>query len=134
MLARLLVAALVLGASFAAYGAWKRPPRRVSAGRSGAVDLEELGVHGPAIVQFTAPYCAPCRAAAPLLERAAGHAGLAFEQVDVEERPDVAHRYGIRTVPTILVADRSGQVLASWTRLPMDSDLAEATARARSLG
>ena len=104
----LLVAGLVL-----AYWAWRRPPRRLV-----RLDLRDVGLDGPAIVQFTSPTCAPCRKAAPVLAEAAERVGLRFAQIDVADRPDLAGRYGIRTVPTIVVASRGGTVVASWTSLP----------------
>jgi thioredoxin-like negative regulator of GroEL len=53
-----------------------------------------------------------------------------FAQVDVGERPDMASRYGIRTLPTIVVADAGGEVMEAWTALPGDGALEEAVRRA----
>ena len=50
--------------------------------------------------------------------------------MDVGERPEVARRYGIRTVPTIVVAERTGRVLGKWTALPADGEIGRAAARA----
>jgi len=127
MLARLLIAALFLGVAFAAYAAWKRPPRRLS-----RLDLAELGVRGPAIVQFSMQNCAPCRAAVPHLTAAADAANVGYEHVDLDERPDLAQRYGIRTVPTIVVAAGSGEILGKWTRLPQNGEVSEAAEKARA--
>jgi thioredoxin-like negative regulator of GroEL len=52
--------------------------------------------------------------------------GVRFVQVDVGERPDVARRYGIRTLPTIVVAGGAGEVVGAWTALPVDGTLEEA--------
>jgi thiol-disulfide isomerase/thioredoxin len=106
---------------------WRRPPRRLASG-----DLGPLGVADPAVVQFTSPSCAPCRAAAPHLRRAADQVGIPYLQVDVAERPDLAATLGIRTVPTIAVAGAGGQIVEVWTALPPLAELAEATRRARS--
>ena len=108
-----------------AYVLWKRPPRRLV-----ALDLEELGVEGPALVQFTTRYCAPCRAARPELEAAAGRASIRYTQIDVGERPEVARRYGVRTVPTIVVAARSGRVHGKWTAMPAAAEISAAAIRA----
>ena len=105
--------------------AWRRPPARLR-----RLDLGALGLGGPAIVQFTSPTCGPCKAAAPRLADAAGRAGMEFAQVDVTERPDVSRRYGIRSLPTIVVAGQSGAVVSSWTALPGDGALDEAVRRA----
>lgn len=125
MITRLLIAAAVVGTAFLAYTAWVRPPRRLT-----RVDLGWLGLSGPAIVQFSTPSCGPCRTARPRLEEAARQAGTAFGQVDVAARPDVARRYGIRRVPTIVVTGRSGRVLGAWTRLPDPQELHSVAAAA----
>ena len=125
MALRLLLALAALAAVAAVYVLWKRPPRLRS------VDLAGIGVRGPAIVEFTAPQCAPCRAAVPHLEAAARDSGVPLVQVNVAERPDLARSHRIRTVPTIVVAGRSGRVLGAWTRLPEGDGVLEAARSAR---
>ena len=129
MLVRLVLVLVVLRALGVGYVLWRRPPRRL---RGSHLDLEGLGIRGPAIVQFTAPYCAPCRAAAPRLAEVAGDARVGFAQVDVGQRPDVARALRIRTVPTIAVADGGGRVLGVWTGLPSTGEIAELASRARA--
>lgn len=126
MMERLAIAAGVFVSVAVAYALWKRPPGR----RLQRLDLRDLGVYGPAVVQFSTRYCAPCKTARPHLIAAAERAGVTYAQVDVGERPEVARRYGIRTVPTIVVAERSGRVLGKWTALPADGEIARTAARA----
>ncbi len=126
MLLRLAVAGGVVLLVLAALALWRRPPRRLN-----RVDLRQLGVPGPAIVQFSAAYCAPCRAAAPRLREVAERSEVPYVQVDVGERPEVARRHGIRTVPTIAVAGRDGRVFGVWTALPKNGEIADAALRAR---
>ncbi len=123
----LLVA--LFGAVATGYLLWRRPPRRLHGLR---LDLGSLGIAGPAIVQFTTRYCAPCKAAVPHLARAAEQTGLSFAQVDVGARPDLARSYAIRTVPTIAVADGGGKVLGVWTALPANGEIVEAASRAKA--
>lgn len=58
----------------------------------------------PVVVDIFADWCGPCRAIAPLLERAAElYAGrLKFLKVDIDQDPDVAERYQVTGVPTLL--------------------------------
>ena len=58
----------------------------------------------PVMVDFWAVWCAPCRAIAPYVEQiATEYDGRAIVgKVDIEQCPDIASRYGIRNIPTIL--------------------------------
>jgi thiol-disulfide isomerase/thioredoxin len=125
MLVRLVIAAVVVAASFGAYAAWKRPPRKL-----GRLSLTDLGLTGPAIVQFSTRNCAPCHMAQPKLIETAELASVEYAQIELDDRPEVANRYGIRTVPTIAVTGAQGQVLGVWTRLPENGEILEAARRA----
>ena len=58
----------------------------------------------PVMVDFWAVWCAPCRAIAPFVEQIAtefeGRATVG--KVDIEQCPEIANRFGIRNIPTIL--------------------------------
>lgn len=121
---RILVALSVLLVAYWALVLWRRPPRRLAGASLGGVGIREA-----AVVQFTTRTCGPCRAAVTQLREAAELAGVVYRQIDVGDRPDVARRLGIRTVPTVVVTDGDGRVRRTWTEVPDHRELASATGR-----
>jgi thioredoxin 1 len=68
-------------------------------------DETVLAADVPVIVDLWAEWCPPCHAVAPVLDEiAAEHEGrLRVTKVDVDAQPEVAARYGVMTLPTLLV-------------------------------
>lgn len=68
-------------------------------------DRTVLGSDAPVLVDFYADWCAPCRMVAPFVdELASRHVGrLLVTKVDTDRAPDVAMKYGIRSIPTLIV-------------------------------
>jgi thioredoxin 1 len=60
--------------------------------------------HSFAVVDFWAPWCAPCRVFAPVIAAAAGrHPALLFGKVNTEAEPELASYFGIRSIPTLMI-------------------------------
>ena len=68
-------------------------------------ETEVLGADKPVLVDFWAPWCGPCRMVGPEVEAvAAEYAGRAnVVKINVDEQPELAGRYGIMSIPTIIV-------------------------------
>ena len=68
-------------------------------------ESEVLKSSVPVLVDFTATWCGPCRALAPIVEKIADEfeGKVKVGKLDIDESPGVTAKYGIRSVPTVLV-------------------------------
>jgi thioredoxin 1 len=68
-------------------------------------DTEVLKSETPVIVDFWAEWCGPCRAVSPILDQIADERSdeLRVVKVNIDEEPELAHRYGILSIPTIVL-------------------------------
>jgi len=75
-------------------------------------NFDEVTKEGVSLVDFWAPWCGPCRMIAPVIEElAAEYEGKAnICKVNTDEEQDIAVKYGIRSIPTILFF-KNGEVV-----------------------
>ena len=68
-------------------------------------DEQVLGADKPVLVDFWAEWCGPCLRVAPVLEEIAGEQAeqLTIAKVNVDDNPELAQRYHVMSIPTMLV-------------------------------
>ena len=81
-------------------------------------DSEVLKADLPVLVDFTATWCGPCKALAPIVDKIADEfeGKIKVGKVDIDAAPEVAAKYCVRSVPTVIVF-RGGQKSGSQVGL-----------------
>ncbi len=82
---------------------------------------------GVALVDFWAPWCGPCRMQGPIIEQvASGIGGKALvAKVNVDEAPETATRFGIRSIPTLIVL-KDGKPFKTFVGVQQSAELVAA--------
>ena len=84
-------------------------------------DQQVLASDVPVLVDFWAEWCPPCRQLLPVIEKidAASEGNYRVVKVNVDEAPELAERYGVQSIPTLIVF-RDGE--ATETRIGLQSE------------
>ena len=88
-------------------------------------ETDVLNANLPVLVDYWAEWCGPCRMIAPILDEIANsYAGkLKVAKVNVDENRDIATKYGIRGIPTLMIF-KDGNIAATKVGALSKSQLA----------
>jgi thioredoxin 1 len=89
-------------------------------------EADVLNSDKPALVDFWAEWCGPCKMIAPLLDEAASEYSdrMSVVKLNVDENPNVAQKFGIRSIPTLILF-KDGAVQAQKLGAMSKSQLSE---------
>lgn len=72
---------------------------------------EVLGSDTPVLVDFFATWCGPCKMLSPILEQVAEESDkVKIVKTDIDENMDIAEKYGIMSIPTLIMFDKGEEI------------------------
>lgn len=93
--------------------------------------FDEGVASGVSLVDFWAPWCGPCRMQGPIVEEIASKVGdsAIVATVNVDEAPQIAARFNIRSIPSIVILS-DGEVVKQFTGVQSEETLLDALSAA----
>jgi thioredoxin 1 len=84
----------------------------------------------PVFLDFWADWCGPCKMLAPTFDRLAEKYGeqVTFAKVNVDELPDIANKFAVRSIPTLVLL-QNGNVVEKLVGLRSEQELAQVLSR-----
>lgn len=73
-------------------------------------EFDKIIENDKVIIDFYAEWCGPCKMLSPILEKVSKEEKLTTYKVNVDDLEDVARRYGIMSIPTVIVFSKGKEV------------------------
>lgn len=107
----------------------------MSKNNEGIIDLDDqifseyISKNRMVLVDFWAPWCGPCVMQTPILEKVAEQVGdkAVIAKMNVDENQQVAAKYGIRSIPTIMIF-KNGELAEQFVGVQQEQSLVDALA------
>lgn len=81
--------------------------------------FEEIKAEPKAVLRFTATWCPPCKALAPIFnEVAAEHPEMKVYVVDADEYPEILQKFGVRGIPTLMRIENGSVTIQKSGAMP----------------
>jgi len=88
-------------------------------------ESEIVGSDRPALLDFWASWCGPCRMVSPLVDEIADeHSDIKVGKINVDEQPELAQKFGVMSIPTLMVFEGGQPVKTSVGAKPKQDILA----------
>jgi thioredoxin 1 len=77
------------------------------------------------LLKFYATWCAPCKGLSIVIDGVKDQLDTIIEDIDIENNIELAQKYGVRTVPTLLLVDDNGEVVKKTTGMMNEQQFLE---------
>ena len=83
-------------------------------------NFEELIKNKKVVVDFYATWCGPCKMFGPVFEKVSNESSITFIKIDVDAHEDIARKYGVMSIPTLILFENGQELKKTIGFMPKD--------------